>query len=99
MIKNEYNLSPIECKQTQKFMISLIDRKKLVKNSDLIYNEQSGYIEKIHIILFNSNTRKFTLNKDFNSSIKKKNNIQKTKTVKKIKQSTTESKIENDIKP
>ena len=98
-LKNEYNLTPFECKQTQKYMGALIDRKKLTKNSELIYNEENGFIETIHIILFNSNLRKFTLNKEFNSSLKKKSTNQKTKTIKKVKQSPAESKIENDIKP
>lgn len=98
-LKDEYKLTPGECKQTQKYLIALIDRKKLTKNSELIYNAESGFIETIHIILFNSNLRKFTLNKDFNSSLKKKLTNQKTKTIKKVKQPTGESKIENDIKP
>ena len=98
-LKDEYKLTPSECKQTQKYIIALIERKKLTKNSELLYNAESGFIETIHIILFNSNLRKFTLNKDFNSSLKKKPTNQKTKTIKKVKQPTGESKIENDIKP
>ena len=99
ILKNEYNLTQNECKQTQKYISALVDRKKLTKNSELLYNEESGFIETIHIILFNSNLRKFTLNKDFSSSLKKKSSNQKTKTIKKVKQPTGESKIENDIKP
>ena len=90
-LKIEHALSPSECKQTQKYMSSMIDRKKLAKNSDLEYNEETGVIDKIHVILFNIPLRKFTLNNDYKPTTKKK-----TKTIKKVK---PDNKIENEVKP
>ena len=53
-LKEEYNLTHSECKQTQKYMTNLIERKKLTKNSELDYDEESGFIENLHIILLNN---------------------------------------------
>ena len=70
------------------------------KNSELDYDEESGIVSNIHIIMFNSSTRHFTLNKDFKTNSKKKHNAPKakTKTIKKIKavqEDTSLNKIEN----
>ena len=82
-MKEEHNLTHSECKLAQKYMTNLIERKKLTKNSELDYDEEIGFIGKIHIILFNNAMRKFTLNKDFKTSAKKKPNPRKT--IKKVK--------------
>ena len=71
-LKEEHHLTHSECKQAQKYMTNLIERKKLTKNSELDYDEENGFIGNIHIILFNNTMRKFTLNKDFKTSAKKK---------------------------
>ena len=39
-----------------------MDRKKLSKNNELIYNQDVGLIEGIEGLSFNVETRKFTIN-------------------------------------
>lgn len=98
-LKEEHHLTQSECKLAQKYMTNLIERKKLTKNSELDYDEESGFIGNIHIILFNNTMRKFTLNKDFRTSAKKKPNPRKT--IKKVK--TEEAKTDelktDEVKP
>ena len=75
-----YSLSETEKMNTKKYIISLLDRKKLTKNSEIEYDEITGDITNIGSLEFNSSNRKFTLNKELNNSKKK---ITKTKTIKK----------------
>ena len=70
-----YHLTESEKSNTKRFILGLLDRKKLTKNSDIEYDAENGTILNIALLLFNTNNRKFTLNKD----IPKK----KTKTIKK----------------
>ena len=105
-LKEEHHLTYSECKQALKYMTNLIERKKLTKNSELDYDEENGFIGNINIILFNNTMRKFTLNKDFKTSSKKKPNPRKT--IKKVKPDEVkpdelkvvevENKIENEVK-
>tara|TARA_B100001142_G_scaffold328958_1_gene390554 strand:- start:1956 stop:2444 length:489 start_codon:yes stop_codon:yes gene_type:complete len=76
-LKDEHELNEEECVQTMSYFKTLLERKKLHKNSDLDYDEENGEIRGIQIILFNTNNRKFTLNKEIKTVSKK------TKTVKK----------------
>lgn len=76
-----YSLSENEKMNTKKYIISLLDRKKLTKNSEIDYDETTGNINNIGSLEFNSTSRKFTLNKELNNSKKK---VTKTKTVKKV---------------
>ena len=75
---NQYinnNLSEIEKSNTKRFILGLLDRKKLTKNNDIEYDSESGNVINIALLLFNSSNRKFTLNKELNQK--------KTKTIKK----------------
>jgi hypothetical protein len=55
-----------------------MDRKKLSKNNELIYNQEGGLIESIEGLTFNPETRKFTINCD--------KVVTKKKTVKNVKE-------------
>jgi hypothetical protein len=66
--KEEYNLSADEIMNARRFILMLIERKKISKNNDIIYDEEKGLIEKINVIEFNETTRKFTLNKSLKSN-------------------------------
>lgn len=95
----DHELNDNERQIAQKYILALLDRKKITKNAELDYDPEKGVITKIHILLFNSTTRNFTLNKDY------KKTTSKGRTVKKIKTKCNESvleissnKIENDIK-
>lgn len=71
-LQNEYLLTDEELLITKRYVLTLLDRKKLTKNHELEYNEETGEIEKINIIEFNSKSRKFTLNKSPKKSTSKK---------------------------
>ena len=74
-LSEKYDLSEIEKSNTKRFILGLLDRKKLTKNNDIEYDSESGNIINIALLLFNTNNRKFTLNKELNQK--------KTKTIKK----------------
>jgi hypothetical protein len=67
----EHNLTETEISTATKFFSLLMDRKKLSKNNELIYNQEVGLIESIEGLTFNTETRKFTINSD-KPQIKKK---------------------------
>ena len=85
ILKEKYNLSEDEMNETKRFMSMLIDRKKLSKNNDIDYDRDTGIINNIDMILFNTVKRKFIVNKDFVSNGSKKNNSKKSKNAKTVK--------------
>jgi hypothetical protein len=74
-LSEKYDLSEIEKSNTKRFILGLLDRKKLTKNNDIEYDSESGNVINIALLLFNTSNRKFTLNKELNQK--------KTKTIKK----------------
>jgi len=70
--KNDYNLNEEETLNAKKYILHMLNRNQINKNNELNYNKESGNIEEFHVILFNENNRKFTLNKKFNPQSKKK---------------------------
>lgn len=85
-LMTKHELTSEEKQRTHLYILTLLDRKRLSKNSEIDYDEVSGCIQNIPVILFNETTRNFTLNKEFKSSSKKKTPAQKSKTVKKVKE-------------
>lgn len=57
--KNEYNNS--ENKELLAFLSNNLDRKRLLKAKEVVYNKETGKIESIPSLLFNTTTKKFTL--------------------------------------
>ena len=70
-LKTKYNLNEEEISTTNFFILKLLDRKRLSKNNEIIYNIETGEIENINILFFNNDTRKFTLNYENPKNIKK----------------------------
>jgi hypothetical protein len=73
-LKLEYNLTDEEIVYTVKVFTIMIDRKKLSKNNELIYNQENGFIEQIGGLTFNIETRKFNINEDMAKKSKTKKN-------------------------
>ena len=92
-LKEEHKLTQEECNQTMGYIKKLLERKKLTKNSEIDYNEETGTIESIHCIVFQPMHRKFTLNKELKNTSKKTKTIKK-KSMKQVKP----NKIENEVK-
>lgn len=67
----EYSLQEEEIESLNAFVNKLLERKKLVKSTELFYNEETGMIEEIPALLFNNKTRRFTLNKNLSTTHKK----------------------------
>ena len=86
-LQNEYSLTDEELLIAKRYVLTLLDRKKLTKNHELDYNEETGEIEKINIIEFNSKSRKFTLNKS-----------PKKTTCKKVSQKNKNKSIKENVK-
>lgn len=71
-ISETYSLNEEEVSQTTNFLIKIIERKKLSKNNELNYNQDSGNIESIPGLTFNQLTRSFSLVQDKPLTLKKK---------------------------
>ena len=67
----QYSLSEEETEILRGFVNKLLERKKLLKTNELSYDEENGTIEEIPALLFNSKTRRFTLNKNLSTMQKK----------------------------
>ena len=89
-LRDKYQLSNEECIQTMTYIRHLLERKKLTKASEIIYDEESGDVTQIPMICFQNQARKFTLNKEIKLPSKK------AKTIKKKVQK--QNKIENEVK-
>lgn len=61
---SENNLTPLEAKSLEVFMLNCLDRKKLQYVKDVIYDKINGKITSIPSLLFNKGTRKFTLKRN-----------------------------------
>jgi hypothetical protein len=73
-LKVEYNLTDEEIVYTIKVFTIMIDRKKLSKNNELVYNQENGFIEQIGGLTFNIETRKFNISEDITKKAKTKKN-------------------------
>jgi len=82
VLKQKHDLTDIERSNLKRFMLNLLDRKKMTKNSEIDYDEETGIIKDIYIISFDQATRKFSINKTPTSSSKKSVSTKK-KTMKK----------------
>ena len=69
--KEKYKMSDDEISQAKRFIINMLERKKMTKNNELNYNDNKGEIEEFFVIEFNETNRRYTLNKDFNPQSKK----------------------------
>lgn len=70
-LTKKYVLTEIERGYARRYMTSLLERKCLSKNNELDYDEESGEINDIYIVEFNSETRKLVLNTTFVPQSKK----------------------------
>ena len=66
-----YKLNAKETQDLKQFINQLLERKRLLKTSEISYNNELGVIENIPILLFNTKNRKFTLNKNIEEPSKK----------------------------
>tara|TARA_A100001011_G_scaffold400696_1_gene517689 strand:- start:9920 stop:10396 length:477 start_codon:yes stop_codon:yes gene_type:complete len=73
----QYSLESHEIEHLNIFINKLLERKKLLKSTELFYNEDTGMIDEIPALVFNGKTRRFTLNK--NIPVVNKKNQRKTK--------------------
>ena len=71
-ISESYNLNEEEVSQTTNFLVKTIERKKLSKNNELNYNQDSRNIESIPGLTFNQLTRSFSIVQDKPSTLKRK---------------------------
>ena len=56
-----HSLNEEEAATAIRYFILMIERKKLSKNNELSYNQENGNIDQIGGLLFNSESRKFTI--------------------------------------
>jgi hypothetical protein len=59
--KTEHNLSEDECHQLSAFFRDCLDKKKLQRVKDVIYNKETGEITEIPGLFFNKPSNHFTL--------------------------------------
>jgi hypothetical protein len=63
-LTEQYQLTELERETAVIFFSVLLDRKKLSKNNELVYNKDGGCIEQITGLSFNGITRKFSINSE-----------------------------------
>ena len=77
--KTQKNLNDKQRDNLRKILINACTSGKLNKSSDIIYNKESGTIENIKTLIFNEETKDYTLkfneNKKKTSTTKSKSNI------------------------
>jgi hypothetical protein len=56
-----HKLNIEEKDELKKYLSTILDKKSLQRNKDVIYKKESGVLESIPTLQFNNNTRKFTL--------------------------------------
>ena len=71
-ISETYNLNEDEKHQSIKFLVKMIERKKLSKNNELNYNQDNCNIDSIPGLIFNQSTRSFSLIQDKPTTLKNK---------------------------
>jgi L-rhamnose mutarotase len=75
VLATKHNLSDDESMTAVRFFTLMIDRKKLSKNNELSYNQENGNIDQIGGLMFNTDTRKFTIVLEQTQSKKKTKKI------------------------
>jgi len=63
VLKKKHKLTAAEVSNLKLFINSNLDKRNLYKNKDVNYIKETGKIENIPILIFNNNTRKFSLKK------------------------------------
>lgn len=82
VLKQKHDLTDIERNNLKRFMLNLLDRKKMTKNNEIDYDEETGVIKDIYVISFDQVSRKFSINKTPSTNSKKSVSTKK-KTIKK----------------
>lgn len=78
---SNHALTDSEIEQLNNFVNTALERKRLLKAIEVKYNEETGKIEEMPALIFNSKTRRFTLNRNLptkNKSAKRKTKKQTT---------------------
>lgn len=78
---SNHALTDSEIEQLNNFVNTALERKRLLKAIEVKYNEETGKIEDMPALIFNSKTRRFTLNRNLpskNKSAKRKTKKQTT---------------------
>tara|TARA_B110000114_G_C15080207_1_gene393686 strand:+ start:936 stop:1367 length:432 start_codon:yes stop_codon:yes gene_type:complete len=73
--KQNDQLNEEELNQSSKTILKLLDRKKLSKQTELIYNKEDEHIESIQCILFDNKSRTYKMIPDKATTLKKKNSL------------------------
>ena len=69
-LKNKHELTSEEIKTLKEFLSINLDKKNLQKNKDVTYIKESGKLENIVNLHFNNTTRKFSLKKQQQTTVK-----------------------------
>jgi hypothetical protein len=96
--KKEHNLDDVESSKFIIFLKDCLDRKKLLRVKDVVYDKINGTIKEIPALMYIKNTKHFTLkNMDKRVNTLKSLAIKKTQGTIKNKTQTIDSDDENNI--
>jgi hypothetical protein len=96
--KKEHNLDDVESNKFIIFLKDCLDRKKLLRVKDVVYDKTNGTIKEIPALMYIKNTKHFTLkNMDKRVNTLKSLAIKKTQGTIKNKTQTINSDDENNI--
>lgn len=69
ILKEEYDLDDDEKEGVKTYLKTLIDKKLLLKNNDVVYDKNKGELIKINNLSFSNKTRKFCIKKNEKKSV------------------------------
>lgn len=95
-IPDKYSLNSDEIVQARRFILNLLERKKINKNNEVTYDEVNGKISDIPAIEFSETSRKFIINKNI-QNLSKKN--MSSSSVRNISKNAPKPKKKTPVKP
>ena len=78
-LNTKHRLTAEESDKLKTFVHNLIERRRLIKSTEICYDEDTGMVVDIPAVSFNSKARRFTLNREVSQTTNKSTTQRRTK--------------------
>lgn len=78
-LNTKHRLTAEESDKLKTFVHNLIERRRLIKSTEICYDEDTGMVVDIPAVAFNSKARRFTLNREVSQTTNKSTTQRRTK--------------------
>lgn len=78
-LNTKHRLTDEESDKLKTFVHNLVDRRRLIKSTEICYDEDAGVVVDIPAVAFNSKARRFTLNREVSQTTNKSTTQRRTK--------------------